>query len=421
MSDNDWWSGLRTTTADRPGEPEPLGDPEARFDWGTSAPEVDLGDDVVKVRGRRTGWVVAVAAAAVTVAVALIGVPMVLANQPTPTPTPSQQVSSAEPVGPLTVGPLTVGQVAPGFSDTPAWEVELAEGAKVAGTALGMVEVADNHLRLYGPGTGGELFAEKLDDPIVSLTSGWDESTEVLAWLSGGDLHWWSQTGNVQHTAAPWATDLSAAGGHVLISGGGRTATLAGGKLVEFRLPTGQEALGVTSRGVVAAASDGLYLFDPVTSLSERIDLRPPMVGYRPVRWAGLSAGFALVVWSPVANPAPGQPVIVALHSFDGRVTGDSTMPFQVAASAVWLRTTGQLAGTFGTVGFDLVDGTVLVECSTCTLSGGFGPLLVAAQGEVSGLWWDGTLVPSTVEVIAVAKGRLLVRDGLTVYGYPRA
>ena len=370
-------------------------------------------------RPRRPGLVTTVIAAAVVVAVTSMIAWPTLFSGPPPAPAPSSEPPTVDPVGPLTVGVPVAGQIAPGFADTASWQIDLRDGAKVAGTPLGLVEVAGNRLRLYGAGTGAALFEVKLTDPVLSLAAGRDGSTEVLAWLSGGELHWWSMGESVQAAPADWASDLSASGGRVLVAGGTRTATLAGGKLVEFRLPSGRGILGVTARGVVAADSDGLYLLDPATQLSRPIDLRPPTLGYRPVRWAGLAAGFAVVVWSPVANPAPGQPVTVALHNFDGRVMGHSDMPFQVASSATWLRTMGQQVGTFATVGFALVDGTVMVECDGCTLSGGFGPLVAAAQGGVTGLWRNGTLVPSTVEIVAATSGYLLVRDGSTVYGYP--
>lgn len=390
--------------------------PEDAFDWGSDGPEVGPVDDLIKVSRRPKTRTLVAALIAVVLAVAGGWAALTLGRATDPTPEPEPTVPS------LQVGALAYDQIAPGFSSTPKWTYDVPKGAKIAGTPLGLVVAINNQLRLHSPGDGSEAFAMDLTASVESMTTATIDGEPSLAWLSGGTLSWWSPEAQLQQVKAKWATGLSNSGGQLLVSSDSRTAVVEGGALTDVTMHQGEVALGAMEYGVVTASSAGLRLVNPDAGTGTDIALQAPNgQDNRPVRWAGVAAGFVAVVWSPVPSPGPAQKVTVALHRLDGTVVSSSTMTYQIAAQAAWMRTTGQQAATFERAAWNLGDGSLLFECAACTLSGGFGTLLQAADAGRSGFVSGGTLYPSELTALAVADGLLMVRDGSTVKAYPPA
>lgn len=429
MTDPDSWWG-QVSVEDRPeggarytDELDPLTRPAPAsrsaddFAWGnTGQPEdAPVVDDLLQVRRFNLPRILVAGAVAVAVALGAGWAVMTFNTGPAPDPAPTSTTAS------LQTGALSYGQAAPGFSRPQRWSFDIPAGAKIAGTQLGLVVVFNHKLSLYSPADGSEMVSFDLAEPVESMTTAKVDGQLSLAWLSGGKLSWWSQIDQMQQAKAGWATGLSSAGGQLLVSSGSRTAVVEAGELVEVPLDEGQVALASTDKGVVAVSSAGMFLVNPdADRTTVPIALvAPNPQDNRPVRWAGVADGFVAVVWSPVPSPGPGQKVTVALHRLDGTVTGMTSMPYQVAAQATWMRTMGQQVGTFERAAFSLTDGSLLLECSTCTLSGGFGTLVQAADAGMSGFVSGTTLYPSDLTVLALADGMLLAREGSTVKGFP--
>ena len=392
------------------------------FDWGSSgsgdtdSPGVD---DLI--RESRFSWrpILAGATALLLVAGGAGWWWLGPSRQPVdPTPTASASASAA--VASLRTGSLPAGQVAPGFSSVPAWKFSAPAGSKMAGTPLGLVVVSGQEMSVYAGLDGARMLHVELDTAVDALTSGVVDDVLSLVWLSDGQVWWWAPGGRVHSAKAAWANEVSSAGGQVLVSGPNRTAVPALGGLAEVALLDGEVAMGSTAKGVVVASATGLSLLDADTG--ERGDIKlaaPSAAANRPVRWAGVDADHVLVVWSPVPSPTPAQQVLVALHSLDGTITSATTMTYQTASAATWMRTMGQQVGTFQVAAWDLASGKVQVECASCQLAGGFGKLISASDAGVAGFVSGQELFASELKVLAVAGNNLLVRDGVSVQAFP--
>lgn len=313
------------------------------------------------------------------------------------------------------------GVSAPGYAETPAWRVDLPEGASSAVTPMGVAAVERATFKLYGIADGRPLMEAPLDAPVAFTSVAHVNSTESLVWRTGNALHWWSDSGTGR-VDIPTDAKLSTAGEQVLMTTGTGAFVVNGGGTSRVLAPEGKTVLAA-DRDVAVAASDASVSFIGLGDGKESpFQPQSPGEGLQPVRWITAGRGVVVSVWAKVSNPQPSFPLVVAVHTYDGALVGRTEQQGQVALYSSWLRTTGAFYGTLDTLAVDIRNRAARWKCSSCVMAGGFGSLVQARSPEGEGYISDGTLWLTRNKVLGENPdaGVVALADGHSVVGYRR-